>query len=124
MQIMLNMWLLLLSTFLLSLHNYNVNLPNFTLNDLQNKKEVSFFLSWSYVQSVRIHFEKNLPIYDKLFKVIEFKSQCSFCVNLILLVSSFAHCGPREQLQVCFSFNNKLAKKTQFTKNPWLYTSL
>ena len=124
MQIMLNMWLLLLSTFLLSLHNYDVNFPNFTLNDLQNKKEVSFFLFWSYVQSVRIHFKKNLPIYDKLFKVIEFKSQCSFCVNLILLVSSFAHCGPREQLQVCFSFNNKLAKKTQFTKNPWLYTSL
>ena len=123
MQIMLNMWLLLLST-LLSLHNYNVNLPNFTLNDLQNKKEVSFFLFWSYVQSARIHFEKNLPIYDKLFKVIEFKSQCSFCVILILLVASFTHCGPREQLQVCFSFNNKLAKKTQFTKNPWLYTSL
>ena len=123
MQIMLNMWLLLLST-LLSLHNYNVNLPNFTLNDLQNKKEVSFFLFWSYVQSVRIHFEKNLPIYDKLFKVMEFKSQCSFCVTIILLVASFAHCGPREQLQVCFSFNNKLAKKTQFTKNPWFYTSL
>ena len=123
MQIMLNMWLWLLST-LLSLHNYNVNLPNFTLNDLQNKKEVSFCLFWSYVQSVRIHFEKNLPIYDKLFKVIECKSQCSFCVTLILLLATFAHCGPREQLQVCFSFNNKLAKKTQFTKNPWLYTSL
>ena len=123
MQIMLNMWLWLLST-LLSLHNYNVNLPNFTLNDLQNKKEVSFCLFWSYVQSVRIHFEKNLPIYDKLFKVIECKSQCSICVTLILLLATFAHCGPREQLQVCFSFNNKLAKKTQFTKNPWLYTSL
>ena len=119
MQIMLNMWLLLLST-LLSLHNYNVNLPNFTLNDAF----LRFFLFWSYVQSARIHFEKNLPIYDKLFKVIEFKSQCSFCVILILLVASFTHCGPREQLQVCFSFNNKLAKKTQFTKNPWLYTSL
>ena len=39
MQIMLNMWLLLLST-LLSLHNYNVNLPNFTLNDLQNKNSL------------------------------------------------------------------------------------
>ena len=60
MQIMLNMLLLLLSTFLLSLHNYDVKLPNFTLNDLQNKKEVSFFLFWSYVQSVRIHLEKNL----------------------------------------------------------------
>jgi len=74
MQIMLNMLLLLLSTFLLSLHNYDVKLPNFTLYDLQNKKEVSFFLFWSYVQSVRIHFEKNFPISDKLFKVIEFKS--------------------------------------------------
>ena len=72
MQIILNTLLLLLST-LLSQHNYDVKLPNFTLNDLQNKKEVPFFLFWSYVQSVRVHFEKNLPIYDKLFKVIEFK---------------------------------------------------
>ena len=43
MQIMLNMLLLLLSTFLLSLHNYDVKLPNFMLNDLQNKN--SLFLS-------------------------------------------------------------------------------
>ena len=63
-------FLLLLYTLLLSLHDYDVKLPNFTLNDLQIKKEVSFFLFWSYVQSIRIHFEKNLPIYDNLFKVI------------------------------------------------------
>ena len=37
--------LLLLYIFLLSLHDYNVKRPNLTLNDLQNKEEVSSFSS-------------------------------------------------------------------------------
>ena len=50
-----------------SLHDYNVELPNFTFRRGRKQKTTTFFFfSWTLMQSFRIQPPKNLPTIDEL----------------------------------------------------------
>ena len=56
-----------LYTSLPSLHDYDVEMPNFAFSgELEHKATTSFFFFWSSIQSFRIQLWKNWPAFDEL----------------------------------------------------------